>query len=188
ATAALLATTAMLAREIWRGVAERRFAWPLATVAPLALLTSLNAFDVSAPLNTPYVYTLLFAVPAFILAERARGGFGTLAALLALASGAAMGNSVGLAPFAVVMIAIARRPQRGRLWLFWLAGPLVAAAFVLSAHNLAHVAQATESETLLDRAVRGARYFLSFAGLPWSASSDKMSLSGMLDSVGEVAG
>jgi len=170
---ALIATAAMLSREIWRGVADRRLAVPLAAVAPLALLTSLNAFDVSAPLNTPYVFTLLFAVPAFILAERGAGGFGALIGLLALAAGSAMGNSVGLATFAVVMVAVARRPDRGRLVWFWAAAPFVVAVFVGSAAMFTREAAATEHLALAERALRSGRYFFSFAGLPWSASSDK---------------
>lgn len=184
---ALLGAAGLLARETWRGVEDTGLAPPLAAIAPLVLLTSLNAFDVSVPINTPYVLATAFAVAAFVVAEHGEGGFGRLLALLALAAAAGMGNSVGLAAVPVLMIAVRRRPHRGLLPLLWVAGPILVALFVLTAGQMA-VEGAQPAATLFDRGVRLVRYYVSFCGLPWSSSSQRMSLSPPLQTLVQFAG
>jgi hypothetical protein len=184
ALAALLALTAaaaMLAREIWRGVGGGNLGLAAAAVAPLALLTSLNAFDIAGPMNTPYVFVVAFAAAACTFVENASGGWGSLAGVLTLAAAAAMGNSAGLATVPVLMIAIFRRSVRGRLALFWIAGPLLAAVFVATAGEMAVQAPAPAGRPI-ELGLRAIRYFVGFCGLPWSASSDKASLPGALQS------
>jgi len=184
---AILAATGVIVRQILAGVENRAQALALAAIGPFALLTSLNAFDVSVPINTPYVFAMAFAVAAFALAEGRGTGLPTVAGLLALSAGAAMGNSVGLATVPVLMAAILRRPERGRLPWFWVAGPILVAVFVATAGPISVGAEA-QAATLPERALRGLRYFASFCGLPWSASSERMPLPGGLQAVTRVAG
>lgn len=185
--AALLAATFLIARQIWRGVDDRTQAAALAALAPLALLTTLNAFDVSISINIPYVFAVSFAVAAFALLENGTGGLGTVLALVALAAGAGMGNSVGLATVPVLMVAALRRPDRGRLPLLWIAGPILVAVFMLTAGRMSVQVQ-TAPEPPLERLVRMLHYFLTFCGLPWSASSERMSAPGGLQPAMQLAG
>jgi hypothetical protein len=187
--AAVLAAAALIARQIWRGVEDKALASVLATIAPLALLTTLNAFDVSVSINIPYVYAATFAVAAFLAVENATAAIGTVVALLAIAAGAGMGNSVGLAAVPVLMIAVLRRPDRGRLTLFWVLGPILMAVFVLTAGKMSVQAggQGT-APGAVEQAGRMLRYFLDFCGLPWSATSDRMALPGGLQLAAQVAG
>ena len=184
---AVLAAAVLAARHIWRGVEDKALACVLAAVAPLALWTSLNAFDVSVSINTPYVFAATFAVAAFLLAESQANGVGAALGLLALAAGAAMGNSVGLATVPVLMIAVLRRPDRGRLPLLWVAGPILVAIFVFTAGQMAVQTQVTP-ETPVEHGVRMLRYFLTFCGLPWSASSERMSMPAGVQPVVHFAG
>lgn len=187
--AAILAAAALIARQIWRGVEDKALASVLAAIAPLALLTTLNAFDVSVSINIPYVYAATFAVAAFLVAENAAAGIGTVFALLALAAGAGMGNSVGLAAVPVLMIAAARRPDRGRLPLIWVLGPILMAVFVLTAGKMSVQAGGQAAPAgLIGQAVRMLRYFLDFCGLPWSATSDRMAMPGGLQPAAQIAG
>jgi hypothetical protein len=138
------------------------------------------------PINTPYVLALVFAVGACVLVETGAGGLATLFGLLLLTAAAGMGNSVGLAVAPVVMIAILRRKTRGGLPLYWLAAPILVAVFVLSAGAMS-VETAAPAATPLERGLRGLRYFVSFCGLPWSASSQRMAVGGGLQAIAQAA-
>lgn len=184
---AIFAAVGLLSQAIWRNIADRRLAATLIAVPTLALLTAINAIDVSIPVNVVYVFSLVFAVAAILMLENDRSGFGAVFAILALIAGAAMGNSVGLAAVPVAMIAVARRKERGKLPLLWIAGPALAALFIVHAGQL-RVEVIAPATTPTDRIFRDVHYFLSFCGLPWSASSSKMSLPADLQTATQAVG
>lgn len=183
---ALLAATALIAREIRRGVAEPRTGFVLACTAPLALLTTLNAVDVSIPINTVYVFSMAFAIAALVLYEAGPARPAVGLSVLALVAGAAMGNSIGLAAVPVLMIAAWRRPDRAHRPLLWIAGPLLVAVFVLGAGSMS-VEAALPPQTPAQHALRLVQYFVGFCGLPWSASSQKLALPGGLAALSHLA-
>jgi hypothetical protein len=187
ALAAIAGAAALLAREIRRGVGDRRLSLVLAATAPLALLTSLNAVDVSLPVNSNYPLALLFALGACVLVEAGGTGIATVAGVTVLVAAATMSITVGLAAAPVVMLSALLRRGRGRLWLLWLTLPALGALF-LSGGAAPVVDGAAPVGSPGDHLARMARYFLTFCALPWSASSQKVALPHGLGPAIQLAG
>jgi hypothetical protein len=186
ALAGILAATTLIARELWRGAPDRRLAAPLVAIAPIALLTTLNAVDVSLPVNSNYPVALAFAVGALILVEAGGAGLATTLGVTALIVAATLAISVGLAAAPVVMWSALVRRKRGWLPLLWVILPVLAVAVLLSPGIVVESAPASGSP--IERAGRIGLYFLTFCGLPWSASSAKMPLSPALQPMAELVG
>jgi hypothetical protein len=187
AVVSLISSLVMIVWQILGGVANRSLALALSCVAILAMLTTLNAIDVSVPVNTVYVLCLPFALGALVYYENGSGGLGMGIGVLALATAGAMGNSIGLAAVPVLIVAALRRPGRPQWLLLWAAGPILVALFMLGAGSIS-VEAPMPAQTPVERGVRIVQYFMGFCGLPWSASSQKMALPGGLDTAAHLAG
>jgi hypothetical protein len=85
------------------------------------------------------------------------------------------------------MVAALRRPGRPQWPLLWVAGPMLVALFMVGAGSIS-VEAPMPAQTPVERGVRIVQYFIGFCGLPWSASSQKLSLPGGLETASHLAG
>jgi hypothetical protein len=76
--------------------------------AALALM-GCDALDATADINTTYVYALVFAGGAIVVAERASAGLASRLAALALAAAAGFGSAAGLAVWPALLFSALRR-------------------------------------------------------------------------------
>ncbi len=158
----------VIGRELWRSASRRIVGAAAAAITVLLLMSTVNAINVTQPINSVYAIASGFAALAIVLFERAESAPGRtiLYAVLALLAGlsAAAGSAAGVAVFPVLMVSAVRNPVNRSLLAPALIVGLAAMGVVGGA--LMSGGNSTAGGPHL---AKMADYFLSYAGMPWSA-------------------
>jgi hypothetical protein len=174
ATAAILATAALVWQQLRRAEPVLGSATSLGLLAPMLVLGSANVTDCSVPINTTYPLTVFFVIVALVLFADGPGPdpntrFRRMAALPA-AFCASLATAAGLLAWPVLLW-IAWRERLARAWLVVLAGISVIYAIIYARDlNLIGLAPTLQKDAaaFLDPAHlrKSLDYFVAFLGLP----------------------
>lgn len=172
AALAILVGAAVVGLEIWQATSVRVVGAIGALLAAALVVSTVNAMDVTQPINSVYAIAFGFAVLAVVFFERAGAdmpGRGILPAILALAAGlaATAGSAAGVAVFPVLLISAVRHPSSRALIAPTLVVGLAAIGVVLAA--LLAAAPAHPAGGGMAHLWKMADYFVVYAGMPWSS-------------------
>lgn len=172
ATAALLATAAMMFREMRISSVGAGPLAPLVWLVPMLMLTTANVVDCSVPINCQYPLVLAFMVAALLLFDGAADGGNhatarRIAAFL-VAAGAGFASAGGLLVWPALLWSVWRG---GAGWRWLLAASLIALGYIaLYFHGLPSMTPlAAASRSPLPsfaHLLQMADYFIAVLGLP----------------------
>lgn len=131
--------------------------------AALALM-GCNALDATADINTTYVYALVFATGAIVLAESRWSGPWPRAGAIVLAALAGLGSAAGLAVWPALLMGALRRKAWGWTAAVLAGGAVAGLTYLPGERALAGGANSAGANRLIEASALAINYL----GLPWA--------------------